>query len=131
MTRDTELFATFKEGGKYAVIDLSGGSSAESYPISWLDDQDSLTTICETRDRPAPCSKHTKCGVIGPPLERACEAQRPGMQSVTLDRYSVINVYGSGGSNDLWGKATWGALPQITPGSPSLPIAWQAPTPLC
>ena len=55
--------------------------------------QDSLTTIYETWGRPAPCSKLTKCGVIRPPLESACEAQRPGMQSVTLDRYSVIKYF--------------------------------------
>ena len=38
LTKDTELLAIFKEGKKYVVIDISGGSSAENYPISWLDD---------------------------------------------------------------------------------------------
>ena len=38
MTHDTELLATFKEGTKYIVIDISGGPSAEKYPISYLDD---------------------------------------------------------------------------------------------
>ena len=45
MTGDTELLATFKKGispppndGIYMVIDLSGGTSADSYPISYLKD---------------------------------------------------------------------------------------------
>ena len=38
MTHDTELLATFREGTKYIVIDISGGPNANIYPISCLDD---------------------------------------------------------------------------------------------
>lgn len=39
LAKDTELLAAFKEGKKFLVVDLSAGADAESYPVSWLDDE--------------------------------------------------------------------------------------------
>ena len=39
LAKDTDLLVAFKEGKKFLVVDLSAGADAESYPVSWLDDE--------------------------------------------------------------------------------------------